>query len=158
MTANPAKIGVSQLTLYNPARLNDAEIVNAFVARKALFERVLADIAAEKPNSRAQHHLIVGQSGMGKSMLLARLASELRTNQELSKQFVPLVFAEEQYTVDRLSKFWLNCLDALADAAEREGKTRDSDRIDGVVQSLKRQLAGAAEKDEAPARAALEAL
>ena len=122
MTANTPKIGVSQLTLYNPARLNDAEIVNAFVARKAVFERVLADIAAETPNSRAQHHLIVGQRGMGKSMLLARLASELRTNAELSRQFVPLVFAEEQYTVDRLSKFWLNCLDALADAAEWRGQ------------------------------------
>src|SRR5271168_309740 len=94
---------------------------------------------------------------MGKSTLLARLGAELRTDTELSKLFVPLVFAEEQYTVDRLSKFWLNCLDALADAAEREGRTGDSDRIDAVVQSLKRQLAGAAEKDEAPARAALEA-
>jgi uncharacterized membrane protein len=157
MTANTPKISVSQLTLYNPARLNDAEIVSAFVTRKPVFERVLADVAAEKPNSRAQHHLIVGQRGMGKSMLLARLASELRTNMELSKHFVPLVFAEEQYTVDRLSKFWLNCLDALADAAERVGNTDDSDRIDAVVQSLKLQLAGAAERDEAPAQAALEA-
>ncbi len=155
MTASPQKISVSQLTLYNPARLNDAEIVNAFVARKPVFGRVLADIAAEKPNSRAQHHLIVGQRGMGKSMLLARLASELRTSEELSKHFVPLVFAEEQYTVDRLSKFWLNCLDALADASERVGNTRESDRIDALVRSLKLQLAGAAEKDEAPARAAL---
>src|SRR3984957_15573866 len=113
MTADRSKISVSQLTLYNPGRLNDAEIVNAFVARKAVFERVLADIAGERPNSRSQHHLVVGQRGMGKSMLLARLASELRTNLELSQHFVPLVFAEEQYTVDRLSKFWMSCLDAL---------------------------------------------
>jgi tetratricopeptide (TPR) repeat protein len=157
MTATTPKINVSQLTLYNPARLTDAEIVAAFVARKAVFERVLADIVAEKPDSRAQHHLIVGQRGMGKSTLLARLASELRTNAEFSKRFVPLVFAEEQYTVDRLSKFWLNCLDALADAAERVGDTAGSDRIDAVVRSLKGQLAGPAEKDEAPAQAALDA-
>jgi Flp pilus assembly protein TadD len=152
-----AKISVSQLTLYNPARRKDPEIVAAFVARRALFERVLADIAAEKPNSRAQHHLIVGQRGMGKSTLLARLAAELRTNAELAKRFVPLVFAEEQYAVDRLSKFWLNCLDALADAAERAGDTAASERIDAVVRRLKPQPAGAGEKDEAPAHAALDA-
>ena len=133
---NPAKISVSQLTLYNPARLKDAEIVAAFVARKAVFERVLADIAAEKPDSRPQHHLIVGQRGMGKSTLLCALAAELRTNAELSKRFVPLVFAEEQYAVDRLSKFWLNCLDSLADAAERAGDTAASDRIDAVVRNF----------------------
>ena len=119
-----AKINVSQLTLYNPARMKDAEIVAAFVARAALFERVLADVATEKPGSRAQQHLLVGQRGMGKSTLLARLAAELRTDPELSKRFVPLVFAEEQYAVDRLSKFWLNCLDSLADAAERSGDER----------------------------------
>src|SRR5271169_929805 len=116
-----AKISVSQLTLYNPARLKDAEIVAAFVARKAVFERILADVASEKPDSRPQHHLIIGQRGMGKSTMLARLGAELRTNAKLSERFVPLVFAEEQYSVDRLSKFWLNCLDSLADAAERVG-------------------------------------
>lgn len=152
-----AKINVSQLTLYNPARMKDAEIVAAFVARKAVFERLIADIAAEKPDSRAQHHLIVGQRGMGKSTLLARVAAELRTNAELSKRFVPLVFAEEQYAVDRLSKFWLNCLDSLADASERAGNISASERIDAIVQSLKPQSRGTAEKDEAPARAALDA-
>ena len=126
-------MSVSQLTLYNPARLKDAEIVAAFVARKPVFERVLGDIVAEKPDSRAQHHLIVGQRGMGKSMLLARLAAELRTDAELSKRFVPLVFAEEQYAVDRLSKFWLNCLDALTDAAERAGDIPSRNSIDALV-------------------------
>jgi tetratricopeptide (TPR) repeat protein len=154
---NSARISVSQLTLYNPARLKDAEIVAAFVARKAVFERILADVASEKPDSRPQHHLIIGQRGMGKSTMLARLGAELRTNAELSKRFVPLVFAEEQYSVDRLSKFWLNCLDSLADAAERVGDTVASDRIDAIVRSLKPQPGGMAEKDEAPARAALDA-
>jgi hypothetical protein len=135
-----AKINVSQLTLYNPARMKDPEIVAAFVARKAVFERVLADIAAEKPDGRAQHQLIVGQRGMGKSTLLARLAAELRTDAELSKRFVPLVFAEEQYAVDRLSKFWLNCLDSFADAAERQrlasGQLRSEEDLDDWNRSL----------------------
>ncbi|OWK37663.1 tetratricopeptide repeat protein [Fimbriiglobus ruber] len=152
------KISVSQLTLYNPARLKDAEVVAAFVARQAVFDRILADLIAEKPDSRAQHHLVVGQRGMGKSLLLARLAAELRTNADLSKRFVPLVFAEEQYAVDRLSKFWLNCLDSLADAAERVGDTATSNRIDAIVQASKSQPGGTATKDAVPARAALQAL
>jgi tetratricopeptide (TPR) repeat protein len=151
------KINVSQLTLYNPARLTDAEILAAFVARKAVFERVLSDVVEEKPDSRPQHHLIVGQRGMGKSTLLMRLAAELRTSAKLSKRFVPLVFAEEQYAVDRLSKFWLNCLDSLADATERGGDFVASERIDAVVRTLKHQTGGTAEKDETAARAALEA-
>ncbi len=152
-----AKINVSQLTLYNPARMKDAEIVAAFVARKTVFERMLANVASEKQDSRAQHHLIVGQRGMGKSTLLAHLAAELRADAELSERFVPLVFAEEQYAVDRLSKFWLNCLDSLADAAERSGDTAASNRIDAVVRTLKPQPCGTAENDEASARAALDA-
>ena len=154
---SPATLSVSQLTLYNPSRLNDAEIIAAFVARKTIFDRVLADIAAEKPGSRPQHHLIVGQRGMGKSTLLMRLAAELRTNAKLSDRFVPLVFAEEQYAVDRLSKFWLNCLDSLADAAERAGDVASSDRIDAAVRTLKQRVGGTALKDDVPARAALEA-
>jgi tetratricopeptide (TPR) repeat protein len=154
---NSAKLNVGQLTLYNPTRLTDEEIVAAFVARKAIFERVLEDIVAEKPRSRPQHHLVVGQRGMGKSTLLMRLAAELRTNAKLSNRFVPLVFAEEQYAVDRLSKFWLNCLDSLADAAERAGDIAASERIDAVVRSLKHQSGGTAEKNEIPARSALAA-
>ncbi len=152
---NTGTLSVSRLTLHNPVRFTDSEIAAAFVARKAIFERVLTEIAAEKAKSRPQHHLIVGQRGMGKSTLLMRLAAELRTSPILSERFVPLVFAEEQYSVDRLSKFWLNCLDSLADAAERAGDTAASDRIDAVVRTLKHQTGGTAKKDELPARAAL---
>ena len=151
------KVSVSQMTLYNPGRLKDVEIVATFVARKTVFEHILADIVAEKPKSRAQHHLIIGQRGMGKSTLLARLAAELRTDARLSKRFVPLVFAEEQYSVDRLSKFWLNCLDSLADAAERAQNTAASDRIDAVVRALKLKSGGTARKDEAAACEVLDA-
>jgi tetratricopeptide (TPR) repeat protein len=154
---NTATLSVSRLKLHNPVRLTDSEIVAAFVARTAFFERVLTEIAAEKPNSRPQHHLIVGQRGMGKSTLLMRLAAELRTSPILAERFVPLVFAEEQYSVDRLSRFWLNCLDSLADATERAGDTAASDRIDAVVRTLKYQPGGTAATDELPARAALAA-
>ncbi len=112
------------------------QVIAAFAARRQQFDRIVADLASEKPKSRAQHHLIVGQRGMGKTMLLARIAAELQMDTELSARFTPLVFAEEQYAVDRLSKFWLNCLDSLADARELVKDTEGVNEIDATVARL----------------------
>jgi tetratricopeptide (TPR) repeat protein len=135
MTTAPL-LPIHQLSLYNIGRMSQEQVIAAFAARRQQFDRIVADLAAEKPKSRAQHHLIVGQRGMGKTMLLARIAAELRTDSELSTRFIPLVFAEEQYAVDRLSKFWLNCLDSLADARELAGDTKGVGEIDETVARL----------------------
>jgi tetratricopeptide (TPR) repeat protein len=137
-----------QLSLYNTGRMSPEQIIAAFAARRQQFERIVADLAAEKPKSRAQHHLIVGQRGMGKTMLLARIAAELRTDSKLSPQFIPLVFAEEQYAVDRLSKFWLNCLDSLADARELANDTDAVNEIDATVARLTATEMRAAKDDQ----------
>ena len=149
-------LAVHRLTLYNASRLTDDEVIASFAARKAVLDRILADLRAEKPESRAQHHLIVGQRGMGKTMLLARIAADLRTG-ELAGQFIPLVFAEEQYSVDRLSKFWLNCLDSLADASEFANQPETVAQIDSTVTRLKARLTGAVRNDESLAKEALDA-
>ncbi len=142
-------LALHEISLYNTGRVAPEKIIAAFAARMQQFERIVADLAAEKPKSRAQHHLIVGQRGMGKTMLLARIAAELRTKAELSERFIPLVFAEEQYAVDRLSKFWLNCLDSLADAREALKDTASVVEIDATVAKL--QSAGLrAVKDDQP--------
>ena len=156
MKPTPHQLSVSQLSLYNPARLADEEIIASFAVRQTVFERILADVTGEKRRSRAQHHLVVGQRGMGKSMLLARLAAELRQQPKLSATFLPLVFAEEQYAVDRLSKFWLNCLDSLADACERAGNAVAAKRIDYAVRQLAPRQGASAARDEEPAAEALQ--
>ena len=125
-------LALHKLPLYNTGRLDDQEIKTAFSARQPMFERIVADLSAEKERSRAQHHLLVGQRGTGKTMLLSRIAAEIRTR-PLVKTLIPLVFAEEQYAVDRLSKFWLNCLDSLADALDELGNGECSAKIDGTV-------------------------
>lgn len=149
-------LALHKLPLYNTGRLDDSDIIAAFAARQNLFDRIITDIGAEKEDSRAQHHLIVGQRGMGKTMLLSRIAAEIRTSL-LGQQFIPLSFAEEQYAVDRLSKFWLNCLDSLADAQERAGNQADAARIDDIVKNLSTRLPGASKDDSPLAREALAA-
>lgn len=137
-----------QLSLYNTSRMLPEQVIAAFAVRQRQLEHIVADIAAEKPRSRPQHHLVVGQRGMGKTMLLARIAAELRSDSTLSSRFIPLVLAEEQYAVDRLSKFWLNCLDSLADAHELAGDTVGVTRIDATVSRLSAALPPAAKDDQ----------
>lgn len=111
-------IPLHRLRVYNPSRMTDQEITLLFAVREEILQRLLADLSGEVPDSRPQHHLLVGQRGMGKTTLLLRIAAALRTT-PLRDRFIPLSFAEEQYTIDRLSQFWLNCLDSLADSCER---------------------------------------
>jgi len=142
-------LSLHQLSLYNTGRMPPDQVIAAFAARRPVLDRIIADLAAEKPKSRAQHHLIVGQRGMGKTMLLARIAAELRTDPALIARFIPLIFAEEQYAVDRLSKFWLNCLDSLADAREQAGDAQAVVEIDATVARL--TVGGASSvKDDQP--------
>ncbi len=141
-------LALHEISLYNTGRISPEKIIAAFAARVEQFQRIVADLVAEKPKSRAQHHLIVGQRGMGKTMLLARIAAELRTKPDLSQRFIPLVFAEEQYAVDRLSKFWLNCLDSLADAREAAKDTKAVEEIDATVSRLQAASIRAVKDDQ----------
>ena len=133
MNATPAS--PSRIRLYNPHRLTDEELMETFIARQDLFQSVLSDIVAERARGVPQHHLVVGQRGMGKTTLLQRIAVELRTEAHRA-DFLPLTFPEEQYVeVDRVSKFWLNCLDSLADALERE---ENHDKVRNIDEEVKR--------------------
>lgn len=126
---------LTKIGFFNPARLSDEEIELTFVARTTFFEHILKKIVGEKKGSIPQHHLIIGQRGMGKSSLLLRIAAELRKEQ-YTKSFIALSFPEEQYNIDRLSKFWLNCMDALADALDREGKSTELSDLDKDIEKL----------------------
>ena len=96
---------------YNPHLLSDQELEKVFIARQDTFKSILSDIDSSGENAPPSHHLVIGQRGMGKSTLLRRLGVELR-KPAFRDRFVPLNFAEEQHVeIDRLSRFWLNCLD-----------------------------------------------
>jgi Flp pilus assembly protein TadD len=133
-------IPLTKIGFFNPGRLTDEEIEQSFIARIPFFEFLLKKIVSERPNSIPQHHLIIGQRGMGKTALLIRLAAELR-KAPYKDSFIPLSFPEEQYNIDRLSKFWLNCLDALADALDREHKTADLSALDTEINKLAKDKA-----------------
>lgn len=126
---------LGQIGLYNPQRLNDQTIENLFVVRVKFFQFLMAKLQKEKQNSIPQHHLIIAQRGMGKTTLLKRIEVELRKD-EYNKQFIPLLFPEEQYNLKNLAEFWLNSLDALADTLEFEKKKEEVKIIDARVKEL----------------------
>ena len=149
-------IPLHRLRVYNPSRMTDQEITLLFAVREEILQRILADLSGESPDSRPQHHLLVGQRGMGKTTLLLRIAAALRCS-PLNDRFIPLSFAEEQYTIDRLSQFWLNCLDSLADSCDREGLEDQARQIDRIVYSITASQPSSTKDDTAAARAALSA-
>ena len=63
-----------------------------------------------------QHVLIVAPRGRGKTMLLARVGAELRTNDALSEHLFPVRFMEESHEIATLADFWLEALFYLAHA------------------------------------------
>lgn len=104
------------MTLYNPHLLTRQELVETFVARQPLLDELVDDLR----RGGRQHHLLIGNRGSGKTTLLLRLAAAIEDDKHLAKKCIPLRFPEEQYNVSRPSDFWLNAIDALVDALERQ--------------------------------------
>jgi hypothetical protein len=108
------------LMTHNPGFLDDDEIVAGFITREAELEALL-DVLGENRGPTNQHVLIIGRRGMGKTMLINRLAVEIRRTPELSQRWVPVVFGEEAYNVATAGELWL---EALFHVAEQTGEPR----------------------------------
>ena len=129
-------VSLSQIGLYNPRRQNRELTEKLFVIRQKQFEMLMEAIVGEEDNSIPQHHIIIAQRGMGKTTMLHRIAIELHKD-KYNKRFIPLTFPEEQSTVTNLGEFWLNCLDALADAMEHESY---EDKYKAEVEHIDNQI------------------
>jgi tetratricopeptide (TPR) repeat protein len=127
------------ITFYNPDQLEDQDFLAGFVARQDLANKILARLGEIKPRGLAQHRLLVGQRGMGKTSLLRRVGMGVRDQPALAAVLLPLGFREEQYNVHNLHVFWCNCLDALGDWLEATGRREDADRLDREVVALNAQ-------------------
>ena len=93
---------------------SDQAIIEQFVVRNHEFGIVLEVLRGNSESSSCQHTLVVAPRGRGKTMLLARVAVELRTDNELAKRLLPVRFMEESQEISGIADFWLETLFHLA--------------------------------------------
>ena len=94
---------------FNPGTVqSDEEVKEQFVVRKDEL-KVIASLSCENENV-----LVVAPRGQGKTMLLARVAAEMNTNDELPARLLPIRFMEESHEIFNLADFWLDTLFYLA--------------------------------------------
>ncbi len=120
--------------IYNPDLVHRDTLVRSFVVREDLLAAVLDDL--RRTTSTRQHHVFVGQRGMGKSTLLHRIAYAIDDDAELAQRWVPLLFPEEQYNIRRLSDLLSNTVDALAERLEGLHRDDDAAALDRAVQAI----------------------
>ena len=101
---------------------SDDEVIRQFVVRERELAIVLEVLKTNVDAASCQHVLLVAPRGRGKTMLLARVAAELRTNARLARHLLPVRFMEESHEIFDMTDFWLECLFYLA----RESAVRDS--------------------------------
>ena len=100
---------------FNPGLFQtDDEVIAQFAVRKVEFKILLEIVKENICSSTCQHVLIVAPRGRGKTMLLARLAAECRTDSNLSRRVIPVRLMEENYEISTLADFWLEALIHLA--------------------------------------------
>ena len=100
---------------FNPGVFqSDRDIIDQFVVRERALSVVLELIRDNIDAPSCQHTLVVGPRGRGKTMLLARVAAEIRTDPQLRRALVPVRFMEESVEVFDIGDFWLEALLYLA--------------------------------------------
>jgi hypothetical protein len=126
---------VADSAIYNTTPLDDDTFLGRFVARGDLAAFLLDQLRTTPADAPAEHHLIVGLRGMGKTSLLRRIAIGVTRDEALAARFAPLTFREEQYNVLTLDAFWRNCGESLAEWCERRGLAADAEQLDRCVES-----------------------
>ncbi len=115
MTRHPAPT----IRKFNPGLLqSDDEIREQFVVRRHELALVLDELRGNIASPSCQHVLVVGPRGRGKTMLLARIAAELRGHEDFAGSLLPVRFMEESHQIFSLADFWLETMCHLANEVE----------------------------------------
>lgn len=96
---------------FNPGVLqSDDEVVGQFVVRQHEFGVIRDVLRSNIDAPSCQHVLVVAPRGRGKTMLLARVAAEIRRDAQFSRSLLPVRFMEESQEIYGLADFWMETL------------------------------------------------
>ena len=136
--------------VHNVVQLSNADVRDRFVVRGHELDELVAHL---RENDPPRHALVIGQRGMGKSLLLRRVAVAIADDVELSVRWLPVLMPEELYEVTSIGELWLAALDRLAtdlsDAdltAQHRALLAETDPSRMEALALQRLLAAARER------------
>ncbi len=113
---------------YNPAFLSSEDLVASFVVRHADLELLLR-VVRENDGNANQHVMVLGPRGIGKTMLVRRVAAEVRRDPQLSGSWFAVPLAEESYQVGTPGELWLEAMLHLAHAASEDSLLRAHEEL-----------------------------
>ena len=97
---------------------SDEEVIRQFAVRQGELQIVLRTLTDNVDAACCQHLLLIAPRGRGKTMMLARVAAEIRTNSELTPHYLPIRFMEESQEIFSIADFWLETLFHLTKAVD----------------------------------------
>ncbi len=128
------------LRFFNPGLYqSDEDVISQFCVRETELEFILDVLRGNVESPSCRHVLIAAPGGMGKSMLLARIAAELRRNSEFSGRLLPAI--ARLSADDAESSLQSEALGLLRQIADRVGK-----RLVLLVEDLDKTSLGAGEE------------
>ena len=92
--------------LYNTQDQPRELIQKNFVIRRKLLRSVWQDILKSDMKNPEQHYIIQGVRGSGKTTFLLKLAYDIEDEPSLQNWLIPIVFKEEEYSLNTFGKFW----------------------------------------------------
>ena len=119
---------------FNPGMLQtDKEVKAQFVVRENEFRAVCEIVRGSTSSLSCRHALVVGSRGQGKTMLLSRVAAEVRMDRELSSHAIVVQFMEENQEIDNLADFWMETLFHLARELATKSESLSNELIEAHV-------------------------
>lgn len=105
--------------MFNPGLFqSDRDVISQFCVRERELGIILDVLRGNIESESCQHALLAAPHGLGKSMLLARTAAELRENREFSERLLPVRFMNECHGIADFADFWLETMLHLAGELE----------------------------------------
>ncbi len=117
------------MQLFNPGNQSEKQIRENFSIRLKEFKSILKIIQDDQMDYPPQHFIILGVRGSGKTTLLLRVYYELKSDKKINTWLIPVIFNEEQYSVNKLFKLWEKI------ASELEHESENYDGLLGLMQA-----------------------
>lgn len=131
---------------YNPQNASPEELKATFTAREQMLQDLLDQIKQQSKSKSNQHYLVIGPRGIGKTNFLQMIYFGIKDDAQLSESWVPLQFAEEEYSIGTLRDLFEKALEVLKEET-------DSEEVEGFLERLEEE-----NRDAAAAEMAIEFL